>query len=268
MVTTEADDELLDFCKNPPLGWNITYLETAKSTNSIAMELGCQGALANSIVIADMQSAGRGRLGKTWQSYAGCGLYLSIVLRPKVELEHLSRITLAAGVALAQTTALFTQGKPMLKWPNDLYLQGRKCGGILAESDIRNGKAPLVILGMGVNLHTPAGGYDTDLRVKAASVNDFSTTVVTRTRFLQKLIPSVTEVMAELEAGGFQAILKWWRGYDYTLGRRLTWLTSAGKRIEGISTGINDDGLLFITDGEGQTHEVLSGDIQLALTSD
>ncbi len=264
MVTTEAEDELDLFCKSPPPGWRITYVDTVESTNSMALEQAQSGAVTNTIIIANSQTRGRGRLGKDWHSYTGCGLYLSMILRPQIEMAHLSRITLAAGVALAATTEHFSIVKPMLKWPNDLYLEGQKCGGILAESDIRNSQAPLVVLGIGINMHTPRAGYDPELRVKASSVNDYTAGVVTRCGFLEKLIPAVQEVVQDLEAGRFQEILQRWRKYDYTRGKQLTWLTSGGAVVEGVCAGINNDGLLFITDAGGQTHEVLSGDVQLA----
>lgn len=263
MVTIEAEDELALFCKNPPKGWHITYLDTVASTNSLAMQQAQNGAAANTIIIADSQTRGRGRLGKDWHSYSGCGLYLSIILRPQIEPAQLSRITLAAGVALAATTERFSSVKPMLKWPNDLYLEGQKCGGILAESDIRNSQAPLVVLGIGVNLHTPQAGYDPGLRVKAASLNTYTATGVSRCHFLEKLIPAVQARVKELEEGRFQEIVNRWRTYDYARGKQLTWLTSGGDVVEGVCTGINNDGLLFITDAGGEMHEVLSGDIQL-----
>jgi BirA family biotin operon repressor/biotin-[acetyl-CoA-carboxylase] ligase len=255
---------LANFCMHPPKGWQISYEEQTPSTNSIALELGCNGAAAGTLIIANSQSKGRGRLGKEWQSYAGCGLYLSLILRPQLELAHLSRITLAAGVALAATTATFTTVKPFLKWPNDLIIEGHKCAGILAESDVRNVKAPVVVLGVGVNIHTPPEGYDAELRGKANSINAYTTKVMTRCGFLKKLIPALHAAIEDLEQGRFQEILKRWRGYDYTLGKQLTWLTAGGEVIEGLCSGINNDGLLFITDATGKIHEVLSGDVQLA----
>lgn len=263
MVVTAEMDDLEIFCTTPPKGWQITYLDETTSTNAVGLEQGVQGALPYTVIVANQQTAGRGRLGKQWQSYGGCGLYLSMILRPKLELQELSRLTLAAGVALAETVGSFTKIKPMLKWPNDLILDGRKCGGILAESDLRHGASPLVVLGVGVNIHCPNGGYNTDLRVKAGSINDFCDGC-SRTEFLQRLIPTLKDVVRELEAGQFQAILNRWRTYDYTKGKCLTWVTAGGEIVEGVCAGINDDGLLFITDAVGITHEVLSGDVQLA----
>ncbi len=264
MVTTEGAGELGVFCRNPPKGWHVMYMDETTSTNIVAMEQGRQGALAGTIVVADSQTGGRGRLGKEWYSYSGCGLYISMILRPKMELDHLSRITLAAGVALAETVARFTTVKPMLKWPNDLVVYGQKCGGILAESDIRNSQAPLVVLGIGVNIHLPEAGYAPGLRVKAGSLNDFTDASVSRCDFLQELVPAILGVVRELEEDRFKDILSRWRTHDYTMGKQLTWLTTGGQVVEGICTGINDEGLLFITDIGGNTYQVLSGDIQLA----
>lgn len=263
MVTTEVVDDLRDFCNDPLNGLGITYLEETESTNKIAMEQGRSGALAGTIIVADSQTAGRGRLGKEWQSFAGGGLYLSMILRPKLDLDHVSRITLAAGVAFAETTASFTSEKPMLKWPNDLLLNGQKCGGILAESDIRNIHAPLVILGIGVNIHVSKTDFSSDLRLTAGSLNEYTSNLILRSDFLKKLIPALNDVVVELECGQFQEILSRWRQYDFTKGKKLTWLTASGQVIEGLCSGVNDEGLLFITDTDGNTHEVLSGDVQL-----
>jgi BirA family biotin operon repressor/biotin-[acetyl-CoA-carboxylase] ligase len=263
MVATEEMTDLKTFCKTPPKGWQITYLDETTSTNAIGLEQGAQGALPYTVIVADHQTEGRGRLGKHWQSYGGCGLYLSMILRPKLGLQELSHLTLAAGVALAETVRFFTKIKPMLKWPNDLILSDLKCAGILAESNLRHGASPLVVLGIGVNIDAPDGGYDPDLRVRAGSINDFCDGC-SRTAFLQRLIPALKDVVLELEDGHFQTILKRWRTYDYTKGKCLTWVTAGGDIVEGVCAGINNDGLLYITDTRGITHEVLSGDVQLA----
>jgi BirA family biotin operon repressor/biotin-[acetyl-CoA-carboxylase] ligase len=263
VMTIEAKNKLAVFCRNPPGGWRITYVDETASTNSIAMEQGLNGAQAGTIIVAGTQTAGRGRLGKEWHSFVGCGLYLSIILRPKLEPAHLSRMTLAAGVALAETTEKFILQKPMLKWPNDLILQDRKCGGILAESDLRNNRSPLVILGIGVNVYSPEGGYDPDLRIQAGSINDFSPGC-SRCDFLEQLVPAVQNTVVDLEENRFLDILRKWRSYDYTKGKELTWLTTGGEVITGICSGISDEGMLFITDSSGRSHQVLSGDIQLA----
>lgn len=263
MLITEVKDELKLFCSQRQGEWPLVFVDEVSSTNNLAMEMAKEGAESGTVVVADLQTEGRGRLGKQWQSHAGCGVYLSIILRPKVELQDLAKITLVTGVALVETVACLVRARPMLKWPNDLIINDQKCAGILVESETRVGQSPLVIIGIGINIHRPQHGYGDGLRLKAGCLNDCGNGFITRSEFLAGLLPVMQGVMGEFEDGQGKRILTRWRRYDYTLSKRLTWLTTGGDVVEGVSCGIDPEGMLYIIDDSGVRHGVLSGDIQL-----
>ena len=138
----------------------VIMLETTESTNTVAMELGKQGAAAGTLVIAESQTKGRGRLSRTWISPKGTGLYFSIILRPKLDLEDLPKITIAAGVAICKALEKATSVAPQIKWPNDILVDNKKCGGILTEAGpLTASDLPLVILGVGLNISTPLSAF-------------------------------------------------------------------------------------------------------------
>ncbi len=244
-------------------GHALLYLPETDSTNRVAFEQGRKGAGAGLVIVAGQQTAGRGRMGKKWLSSAGDGLYFSMILRPLLPLEDVAKITLAAGEAVAEALQAWCREQVMLKWPNDIVIGGRKCAGILAESDISNVESPLVVLGIGLNLQRPQVGYPSEIAKRAGALADYSDDNLEPSKILAELVVSIDRVMAELEQQGWPAIRKRWQQRDITLQRRLTWVTAGGEIITGISMGIDEQGLLFIKDDVGVLHEVLSGDVQL-----
>ena len=140
------------------------YLEETDSTNRVAKELARQGAPHGTAVLADRQTAGRGRLGRQFFSPEG-GLYLSVILRPKCPVEDLALMTPQAAVAVCRALEDTLGISPGIKWVNDLYLQGKKLCGILCEM-----AGDAVIVGIGLNLYTPAGGFPTELNAVALDV--------------------------------------------------------------------------------------------------
>ncbi len=243
----------------------VIVLDETISTNSDAMMLGRRGQQAGTVVIARSQTGGKGRLGKTWLSPAGTGLYFSIILRPLLELADLPKITLAAGVALCRAIGSSCSVSPMIKWPNDLLIDGRKCGGILTESYLENARPPLVVLGIGINISTSPSFFPPDLQHKATSLQQHCPTIVNAKKLLVSIIMEVDDVILAMEKGKFHHLLQQWRGYDATKGKKLTWLTTGRRPVCGISLGPDEEGRLHIRDDHGQVFEVLSGDIQLQL---
>ncbi|MFH0784455.1 MAG: biotin--[acetyl-CoA-carboxylase] ligase, partial [Pseudomonadota bacterium] len=132
----------------------IYFFESTPSTNTLAKKLAENGAVHGTAVIAANQTEGRGRLGKSWISAAGKGLYCSIIVRPRLAVEDFPKITLAAGLAVAQAIDRLCSGFTQLKWPNDIFLDGKKCGGILTESSTMPEKNDerFAVIGIGMNL--------------------------------------------------------------------------------------------------------------------
>ena len=147
----------------PPLGRRVLFFHTTASTNDVALALAAQGDCEGTIVLADQQTAGRGRLGRAWHSPAGNGLYVSLVLRP-ARVPGL--LTLAAGVALAEAVEAVTALPPDIKWPNDLLVGRRKLAGILAET--ASGDVPQVVIGYGINVGRQS--FPPDLSGRATSL--------------------------------------------------------------------------------------------------
>ncbi len=139
------------------IGWRIHYFDEIDSTQEAARELAASGADQGTLVIAEQQTAGRGRMGRTWHSPSGVNLYTTIILRPPIPLADVPRMSLVAGVAAAEALEREAPGIVALKWPNDVWLRGRKAGGIIAEAvtDARQ-NLDCVLLGIGININLAA----------------------------------------------------------------------------------------------------------------
>lgn len=244
-------------------GRRVHYFVLTESTNTLALAMGKEGAPIGTVLVAETQSKGRGRLGKRWSSPAGTGLYCTILLRPALPLSHLSRVTLAAGLATARAIDEVSGVVSGIKWPNDVLIQGRKVAGILAECEMSGGEWPLVALGIGINLATTPEQFSPEVRPRATSLLIESDKVVDRGVMLAALLPRIEEVVFRLEQGDFAGILNEWRAKDATVNRWLTWLATNGQAVHGLSLGPDHEGRLVIRDSAGESHHVMSGDIRL-----
>jgi BirA family biotin operon repressor/biotin-[acetyl-CoA-carboxylase] ligase len=247
----------------------IKRIARTESTNSLAMELAMAGTAAGTVVVAETQTSGRGRLQREWFSPPGTGLYFSVVLRPQLPVVDLPKITLAAGVALCEALEQACQVAPGLKWPNDLLLDGKKCGGILCETGPLSGAADhngiVVILGVGLNVTTPAAAFPEGLRPKATSLVAVTGRAYDKEEILTIILSRLGPVMTSCEAGEFGDILARWRARDVLVGRKLRWLDPAGRIVTGCALGIDDNGQYHIRADDGTVHPVVSGDITLAV---
>jgi BirA family biotin operon repressor/biotin-[acetyl-CoA-carboxylase] ligase len=214
------------------------------------------------VVVAESQSQGRGRLGKDWLSPPGGGLYCSIILRPRLASADLPKLTLAAGLAVSRAVEKSCGLTPRLKWPNDLWLEGRKFGGILAEAFFET-DTNLVILGVGLNVNSELALFPPSLRDRVTSLLRESGRSWPRSKLLTTIRQEILAVTTRLEEEGFGGILAEWRERDALYGRELDWLARDGQVVRGIALGPDRDGLLRIRDGLGRVHEVLSGDLTL-----
>lgn len=244
---------------------NIIRLEQTDSTNREALEMGLTGAAAGTVVVAETQTSGRGRLGKEWMSPPGTGLYFSIILRPRLAPNDLPKLTLAVGLAVCEALEQTCDLSPMLKWPNDILLADRKAGGILCESGpLQKDNDPVVVAGVGLNLSTPLAAFPEPLQNRATSLALHTDQALDSEKIMTSIVNRVETVLVEFEAQGFAPILNRWRKRDATLGQHLQWVALNGQVVAGVSLGPNDEGILRVQDNSGQVHMVLSGDINLA----
>jgi BirA family biotin operon repressor/biotin-[acetyl-CoA-carboxylase] ligase len=162
-------DELRSFFFRRTIGRNIEYHEEVESTNTEALRLAQQDAEEGTVVIAEAQSAGRGRLDRSWESPPAMNLYLSVVLRPDIPAVSASLIPLMVGVAVADVISQYCPGQVRLKWPNDVLIDGKKICGILAEMRTKADRVSFIIAGIGVNLNMQKLHYPRELRETATT---------------------------------------------------------------------------------------------------
>ena len=249
---------------------NLLCLTSTGSTNEDAWQLALEGAEHGFGVIADTQLAGKGRLGKDWVSPAQTGLYCSIVVRPQLPFTEFPKLTLTAGLALCSAVETLLPEIPFgLKWPNDLYCNTKKCGGILTESSPPNSldEESFVVVGVGLNVNTVLDDFPLELQQKATSLRIQSGEVHDIRELYRKIHGSLLDYVRLHETKGFAHILQEWRKRDILFGKEMQWVTRDKKVITACGMGPDANGQLLARDRSGEVYEILSGDVQLADTA-
>jgi len=240
------------------------FLPKTDSTNRVAFSMAGKGAVHGSAVIADKQEKGRGRLGRNWQSPAGKGLYCSIIVRPRISVDDFPLITMGAGLGVVLAIESVCGLNFGLKWPNDIFRRGKKCGGILVESSpLTHGSDHFAIVGIGINVDTGGNDFPADIRHKATSLLIECDNTIEKQSLFEAIRMQLLEQLQRLEKDGFGPILKQWRQKDVFAGKRLQCVARTGELVDGISLGPDERGRLHIRDDNGAIHEVLSGDVNL-----
>ncbi len=246
-------------------GWGTSLrgFQTIGSTNDAARRWAADGAPEGSLIIAEEQTAGKGRMGRPWEAAAGRNLLFSVILRPAFPGEHWGMITLAASVAAAETVEGVTSPYvPKIKWPNDILLDGRKCCGMLLET-VANGpphaKNPGVILGVGLNVNQI--NFPPSLEETATSLRLISRQLVERAPLFVQLLSTLQRRYEHLSEGGGASIRQAFQNRMVGLGERVTLrYTSEDASAEGIIDGIDETGgLQLLVDGTRRTFH--AGDV-------
>jgi BirA family biotin operon repressor/biotin-[acetyl-CoA-carboxylase] ligase len=243
------------------LASRVSWLAATGSTNADAAALAEAGAPEGCVVLADLQTAGRGRLGRSWTSPAGTGIYASVLFRPEPEVARL--LTIAAGVALAEAIETVAGIAPVLKWPNDVYLgggpqSGRKVAGILAEAGVSSG-GTWVVIGFGVNV-LPAS-FPHELALRATSLESELGRPVDRGELFAACLVQLAARYADLRANrGHDVVAAWRRRASSTFGRAVEWGDDDGART-GVVRDIDEEGGLLVDTGAGLVR-VVSGELR------
>ena len=254
-------------------GRQVLWYAELSSTNDLAAAHAEHGAHHGAIVIANAQTAGRGRQGRTWHSPPGAGLYVSIVLRPEARVVPL--LTLAAGVAVADGVRTATGLTTVLKWPNDVYVgspsfslgpgpstplgPGRKLGGILAEAGTSPAGVSYVIVGVGLNVRPAA--YPPEVASRATSLEGELGHEVARGPLLAECLAAFAGRYDDLQHDRTGAVLLAWRAYAMPLfGRAVEW-DDRGRVRRGVAEDVDATGALVVRTGQG-TLRVIAGDVR------
>jgi BirA family transcriptional regulator, biotin operon repressor / biotin---[acetyl-CoA-carboxylase] ligase len=255
-------DEIAQRLTTARIGRRIEHHDEIGSTNVEAMRLAREGAPEGTLVVAERQTQGRGRLGRSWISPPSVNLYASWVLRPTLPPAAAPQISLAAAVAVARTLAPLAPGLVAIKWPNDCLLDGRKVAGILTEMDAELDRVRAVVLGIGVNLNATARAFPPELRATATSVRLATGRTVDRIAFTAALCDALEGVYDRLLQDGFEPLIAEWNQYSCLTGRAVT-VDCAGRRTTGRVRGLDASGHLLLATDDGREERIVAGDVTL-----
>ncbi len=262
----EAPDLLLpaevqDALKTQVLGRHYHYLAETGSTNDLAKELAGQGVPEGTLVVAERQSKGRGRMGRAWSSPAG-GLWFSLVLRPAIHPSGVAGINFLAGVACAEALASIPGVQPRIKWPNDVLLQGRKVGGILLELSAEADRVNHLVLGIGINVNVDLDAFPAALRNSSTSLAAHLGRRVSRLDVLAAVLEALEKWYERWLREGFAPVITAWREWQESLGKKVKVVDAQGEWL-GTALDVDDYGALLVERAPGVVRRVLSGDILL-----
>ncbi len=250
---------ILDGLRTRWLGQRIVYHETVNSTNSVAKTLAEQAGTEGTLVIAEEQTAGRGRLGRMWLAPRGTSLLFSLLFRPDLSASRTPALNMICGLGIRQAIRELLNLPAQLKWPNDITVRGRKLGGILTEMSTTGKRVDYVIIGIGLNVNlTPAM---LPREFNATSISQELGRKASRLLLLQAVLWHIEQRYTALCHGKWPA--QEWASALETLGRCVSLRTSQGT-WRGVATGIDDEGALMVRLNGGQSRRVLVGDIMPA----
>lgn len=241
------------------IGRRIIYYDTIGSTNTAALGLD-ERAEEGTVIISDSQEQGRGRLGRSWVSPPGLNIYLSILLRPRIEPEYLTLLTLFSAIACTYALEKTTSLSLSVKWPNDLMSDDRKLGGILTEMKIFGKKRVLAVIGVGINVNMEARDFPDHLRNTATSVRIDTGQYHAREPLISEILNEADVWYKVLQAGRAKDIIDEWQHLTSTVGRHV--LVTTGQEIHaGLAEGIDERGMLLVRLPSGEIKKISSGDL-------
>lgn len=253
--------ELEQGLKTKTMGQTIYFYEETDTTNNRARELALEGAPEGTLVVAEKQTAGRGRRGKVWESPLGTGIWMSLVLRPQIMPAEASVLTLLCGLATVETIEAETGLSAGIKWPNDILINGKKAVGILTEMDCEMSEVHFVIPGIGINVNTAS--FPPEIAEIATSLYLECGKTVSRRRLVHKVLERLEEHYETfLRTGSFAAMLEDYRKHCITLGKEVHVLGREPFFAEALD--ITPEGELLVRRADnGKEEVVFSGEVSI-----
>ncbi|MFY0516933.1 biotin--[acetyl-CoA-carboxylase] ligase [Lysinibacillus sp. UGB7] len=251
------------FLNTKRFGREIHHFDVVDSTQTIAHKLAQEGAPDGTIVIGEEQTAGRGRMARSWESAHGTGIWMTIIVRPDVSPQQASSFTLVVAVAVTMAIkTLYKNVEPAIKWPNDLLVNGKKCTGILTEMQAEADLVQALLVGVGINANQVATDFSPDISDIATSLRLEAGEEINRAALVATILQYLEQFTDLFVNEGFASIKGLWEELSCTIGQRIE-VTTIRERFEGVASGITEDGVLQLTLNDGTVRTIYSGDIKI-----
>lgn len=249
--------------KSFPWTAQIHCFECVDSTNSLAKTMAASGAPHGTVIIANGQTGGRGRMGRSFHSPSHMGIYMSVILRPQVQPTDLMHLTCATGVAVCNAIENTLAFRPGIKWANDLVYQKKKLGGILTELSLnaKTGMTDFAIIGIGINCNQAADDFPEDIREIATSLSAVCGNLTEKSSLIANLL-IVLETMSNTLISQKSAIMENYRKDCITIGEEISVVSNDTVR-HGEALSVDDEGALTVMFSEGYTEKVNTGEISI-----
>ncbi len=243
------------------LGNKIIYKDTVASTNTIAKDLAVKGEKEGTVVIGNHQTAGKGRLGRTWVSPYGTGIWMSVILRPDIVPTQAPFITILAALAVARSIEQVSGVKSGIKWPNDIVLDKRKVCGILTEMSAEIERVNHIVVGIGINVNIDTNEFPEELKNSATSIKIATGKEIDRKQLVQRILENFESIYIHAQTGR-ESLLEQYRNYSLTIGHQVKVLWQ-NSETEGKAIEITEDGELLVETNDGKVIKVFSGEVSV-----
>jgi BirA family biotin operon repressor/biotin-[acetyl-CoA-carboxylase] ligase len=242
-------------------GRTVHILPSTTSTNDIVKDLAQQGAPEGTAVVAEHQTQGRGRHGRSFVSPAGVGIYVSLLVRPQADIQRLPQLTLAVAVATAEALAEYSALPVHLKWPNDVEISGKKVAGILCEAVLNPTASPLVIIGIGINVNTALEQFPPELHQHVTSLALAAGHTWARLPLLALLLAHLERLYRAFQQGDTTSVRQRWLHYGgQMIGRQVRFAPEPSAGV-GTVVDLDEDGALLVQSADGTQHCLVAGEV-------
>lgn len=247
------------------LGREILHLPTTTSTNDVAKQAAVAGSPEGLVVLADEQTRGRGRLGRSWHAPVGGSILMSLLLRPTLPPLHIFSLTMLTGSAIVAALERLTGLRCDLKWPNDVVIDGKKLGGILTEASLTSDGIEFAVVGVGLNVNVDFAG-EPALADTATSLSIQLGRPLARVPLIQGILEEFEKRYEAAQRDEYSAVLEEWRARLVTLGKQVI-VTDGQWRETGLAYSVDLDGTLLLRRDDGSVVHVVTGDVSLRETT-
>ncbi|MFC5559671.1 biotin--[acetyl-CoA-carboxylase] ligase [Ureibacillus thermophilus] len=255
--------KISSFLKTKRFGYSIHYFEEIDSTQTYAQKLARQGAEDGTVIIAEEQTGGKGRMQRIWHSAKGKGIWMTVIIRPNILPHQAPQLTLVAAVSVVMAMkSLYQNFTPEIKWPNDILINGKKCAGILTEMLAEMDRVDGLLIGIGINTNHELDDFPEDIQSIATSIAIEEKKKVDRAELVAEILKNLEHFTDEYVENGFTSIKTLWEEHSGTIGKRIK-ASTIRETIEGQAIGITDEGVLEILLDDGQVKKVYSADIEI-----